>query len=138
MFLLDTSAISEPGRPRPNPGYLAWFDATPEPLQFTSVMTLGELRRGTEAMEPGRRRVELEAVQTVLLLTQRSQILPVTIAVGQVWADLALANKRAGRQVGVVDELIAATALVEGMTVVTRNLRHFEHSGCRVLSPWSG
>ena len=138
MFLLDTSAISEPGRPRPDPGYLAWFDATPEPLQFTSVMTLGELRRGTEAMEPGRRRAELEAVQTVLLLTQRSQILPVTIAVGQVWADLTLANKRAGRQVGVVDELIAATALVQGMTVVTRNLRHFEHSGCRVLSPWSG
>ena len=138
MFLLDTSAISEPGRPRPDPGYLAWFDATPEPLQFTSVMTLGELRRGTEAMEPGRRRAKLEAVQTVLLLTQRSQILPVTIAVGQVWADLTLANKRAGRQVGVVDELIAATALVQGMTVVTRNLRHFEHSGCRVLSPWSG
>lgn len=137
MFLLDTSAISEPGRPRPDPGYMAWFDSTPEPLQFTSVMTLGELRRGTEAMEPGKRRAELEAVQAVLLLTQRSQILPVTIAVGQAWADLALVNKRAGRKVGVVDELIAATASVEGMTVVTRNVRHFEHSGCRVLSPWS-
>jgi predicted nucleic acid-binding protein len=38
----------------------------------------------------------------------------------------------------VIDELIAATALVHDLTLVTRNTRHFEHSGCRLLSPWSG
>jgi predicted nucleic acid-binding protein len=38
----------------------------------------------------------------------------------------------------VIDELIAATALVHDLTLVTRNVRHFEHSGCRLLSPWSG
>ena len=46
-------------------------------------------------------------------------------------------NRAAGRPSEMTDELIAASAHVHGLTVVTRNVRHFEHSGCRVLSPWS-
>lgn len=138
MFLLDTSAVSEPGRPLPDERYQAWFDSTPEPLQYFSVLTLGELRRGTEAMAAGRRRQTLEAVQSLLLLKYRQQILSVDVEVAQTWSLISLANKRAGREVGSVDELIAATAIVHDLAVVTRNVRHFEHSGCRLISPWSG
>ncbi|OYW36248.1 MAG: hypothetical protein B7Z42_12830 [Brevundimonas sp. 12-68-7] len=65
------------------------------------------------------------------------RILPVDLAVTERWASLAEVNRAAGRASEMTDELIAATAHVHGLTVVTRNVRHFEHSGCRVLSPWS-
>lgn len=138
MFLLDTNAVSEPGRLRPDRGFLTWFDATPEPLQYVSVLTLGELRRGTQAMSPGRTRAFLEGLQAVLLARHTGRILDVDIPVAQQWAEISLDNKRNGREPGTVDELIAATALVYNFTVITRNVRHFEHSGCKLLSPWSG
>ena len=138
MFLLDTNAISEPGRPRPDAGFQAWFDGTPEPLQFFSVLTMGELRAGTQAMAPGRQRTQLEIVRALILTKYSDQIVPVDLAIALRWAELSLENRRNGRAVGAIDELIAATAIVHGMTVITRNVRHFEHSGCRVLSPWTG
>lgn len=137
MFLLDTNAVSEPGRLRPDPTFLAWFDSTPEPLQFLSALTVGEMRRGTDAMAPGRQRSQLEAVQTLLVTKHAARIFPVDLEVSLRWASLSLANRLVGRNVGVIDELVAATALVHDMTVVTRNTRHFEHSGCKILSPWS-
>ena len=137
MFLLDTTAASEPGRPLPDAGYLAWFEATPEPLQFFSVLTLGELRQGTQALPIGRRRSQLEALQMLLILKFDQQILPIDITIAQEWSDVSLRHKAKGRAVGAIDELIAATAIAHDMTVVTRNVRDFEHSGCKLLSPWS-
>lgn len=137
MFLLDTNAVSEPGRPRPDAGFQARFDLTPESRQLFSVLTIGELRRGTRAMESGRQRDQLEAVQALILTTYPGQILAVDLAIGLCWAALSLENRSAGRATAAVDELIAATALVHDLTVVTRTVRHFEHSGCKLLSPWS-
>lgn len=138
MFLLDTNAISEPGRQRPNTGFQAWFDLTPESLQFFSVLTIGELRSGTQAMAAGHQRTQLEIIQALILTKYADQVLPVDLAVALRWAELSLENRKSGRTIGAVDELIAATAIVHDLTVVTRNVRHFEHSGCKLLSPWSG
>ncbi|WGM46210.1 Toxin FitB [Brevundimonas sp. NIBR10] len=138
MYLLDTNAVSEPGRLHPDAGFLAWFDATPEPLQYVSVLTIGELRHGTQAMVAGRQRAFLEGLQVILTTRHRARVLDVDIAVVKLWADIALENKRNGRRPGAIDELIAATALLYDFTVVTRNVRDFQTSGCKLLSPWTG
>lgn len=137
MFLLDTNAISEPKRPHPNAGVMAWLrDQLPSDLHL-SVITVGELRRGIVRLEPGRRRDDLDFWLADMILRYADRILPIDLAVIERWATMAEANRAAGRASEMTDELIAATAHVHGLTIVSRNVRHFEHSGCRVLSPWS-
>lgn len=137
MFLLDTNVISEPKRSRPDAGVIGWLGAQLLSDLHVSALTVGELRRGIVRLEPGRRRDDLDFWLADLILQYDERILPVDLDVAERWASLAEANRAAGRASEMTDELIAATAHVHGMTVVTRNLRHFESGGCRVLSPWS-
>ena len=136
MFLLDTNAVSEPKRARPDRALVAWLgDQLPTDLHL-SVISVGELRRGIVRLEPGRRRDDLDYWLAQLILRFDDRILPIDLDVTERWAALAEAQRAAGRTSDLTDELIAATAHVHGLTIVTRNLRHFEHTGCRVLSPW--
>jgi predicted nucleic acid-binding protein len=135
-FLLDTNAISEPQRPAPDPGYFDWLNAR-DPVDLAmSAMTFGELRRGVTALAPGARRTALHAWLTEGVASFGDRILPVDIGVASAWAELCVMHRRLGRVVGVMDELIAATALTHRLILVTRNIRHFEASGCQMLSPW--
>ncbi|WP_298096844.1 type II toxin-antitoxin system VapC family toxin [Brevundimonas sp.] len=136
MFLLDTNAISEPKRARPDPGMIGWLNEQLLSDLHISVITVGELRRGIVRLEPGRRRDDLDFWLADLILRYGERILSVDLEVTERWASLAEINRAAGRVSEMTDELIAATAHVHGLAVVTRNVRHFEHSGCRVLSPW--
>ena len=136
MFLLDTNVISEPKRSRPDAGVIGWLGAQLLSDLHISALTVGELRRGIVRLESGRRRDDLDFWLADLILQYAERILPVDLDVAQRWASLAEASRAAGRASEMTDELIAATAHVHGLTVVTRNVRHFEHSGCRVLSPW--
>jgi toxin FitB len=136
-YLLDTNAISEPRRPVPDAGYMLWIqDREPAELAI-SVLTYGELARGVNALTPGRRRTDLTAWLAEALTFFGDRILQIDVSVAAVWSDVWLTHRRLGQVVGVIDELTAATALAHGLTVVTRNMRHFEHSGCSVISPWS-
>ena len=136
-FLLDTNAVSEPRRTPPDQAYLDWLSAQDPNDLAVSALTFGELKRGITALAPGRRRTELGAWLTEGLTTFGDRILPVDVAVAAAWADVSGLHRSLGRAVGVVDELIAATALAHGLIVVTRNARDFEASGCDLLVPWS-
>ncbi|MFN3932552.1 MAG: type II toxin-antitoxin system VapC family toxin [Brevundimonas sp.] len=136
MFLLDTNVISEPKRARPDEGVIGWLGDQLLSDLHISVITVGELRRGIVRLEPGRRRDDLDFWLADLILRYGERILPVDLDVTERWAALAETARAAGRPSQMTDELIAATAHVHGLTVVTRNVRHFEPSGCRVLSPW--
>lgn len=137
MFLLDTNVVSEPKRSRPDVGVMAWLGDQLLSDLYISVLTVGELRRGIVRLDPGRRRDDLDFWLGDLILQHRERILPIDLDVTERWAALAEANRAVGRASDMTDELIAATAHAHGLTVVTRNIRHFEPSGCRVLSPWS-
>jgi toxin FitB len=137
-FLLDTNAVSEPRRASRDEGYLSWLSAQDPGDLAISALTFGELKRGVAALAPGRRRTELDAWLTEGLVSFADRILPVDVAVASAWADVAALHKNQGRAVGVIDELIAATALAHGLIVVTRNAKDFEVSGCDLLVPWSG
>jgi predicted nucleic acid-binding protein len=137
-YLLDTNAISEPRQAVPNRGYMRWIGAREADELAISALTVGELTRGVIALEPGRRRTDLTAWLAEAMTFFGDRILPIDAVVAGAWAEIWLRHRRSGRPTGVIDELVAATALRHRLVVVTRNIAHFEHCGCELLSPWSG
>jgi toxin FitB len=137
VFLLDTNAVSEPRKPSPDPAYMSWLADCDAADLWISALTLGELRYGVLRLDAGARRHGLELWLAEASALFHDRILPVDQAVTERWADVTLANVRAGRTRSLIDEFIASTALVKDLTIVTRNVRDFEGSGCKVLSPWT-
>jgi toxin FitB len=138
-FLLDTNAISEWVKPRPDPGIAAWLDDVDEDRTYLSVITLGELRKGVDRLAGGRRRDRLDQWLTSELPERFGErMLPVDAAITEQWGRLLAQAETAGTPVGSTDALIAATAKVHGLQVVTRNVGHFRHTGVDVISPWLG
>ena len=137
MYLLDTNVVSELRKTngsRVDRRVVAWVKAIPATSMFLSVISLLELERGTLLME--RRDASQGAMLRLWLENQVSpsfggRILPVDIPVALKCATLHVPDPRSYR-----DALIAATALVHGMTVVTRNVRDFQPTGVTVLNPW--
>lgn len=138
-YLLDTNAISEWVRPRPDPGIAGWLDEVDEDRTYLSVITLGELRKGVDRLAEGRRRDRLDWwLASELPGRFGERILPVDAAVADEWGRLLAIGENAGTAVGGIDDLISATAKVHGLQVVTRNVAHFRHAGVGVICPWSG
>lgn len=135
-YLLDTNVLSELRKGvRTDPGVRTWFAAARDEELFTSVLVLGEIRRGIESL---RRRDSTSALileQWLLRLGERfaDRILPVDISVADHWGALNVPDP-----VPTVDGLLAATALVHDLTLVTRNLRHVERTGARLHNPFAG
>jgi predicted nucleic acid-binding protein len=136
-YLLDTNAVSEWVKPRPDPGIAAWLDEVDEDRTYLSVITLGELRKGVDRLADGRRRDRLGRWLSGDLPERFSgRLLPVDAVVADQWGQLLARAECAGSAVGSLDALIAATAKVHGLQVVTRNVRDFRATGVDVISPW--
>ena len=136
-FLLDTNVVSEWVKPRPNAGVITWLDEADEDRLFLSVVTLAELRRGIERLEPGRRRQRLdEWLREELPDRFEGRILPIDAAIAETWGRLVARGEAAGRAIGVLDAFIAATASAHDLTLVTRNVGDFRGSMRAVLDPW--
>lgn len=134
-WLLDTNVVSEIRKgKRGDPGVVRWASGRDDEA-WLSVLTVGEIRRGIELK---RRRDEVAAHHLDLWLeglatSFASRILPVDQRVAEVWARLNVPDPRP-----VVDGLIAATAAVHGLTLVTRNTRDFEDAGVELFNPFTG
>ncbi|HKX09651.1 MAG TPA: type II toxin-antitoxin system VapC family toxin [Stellaceae bacterium] len=136
-FLLDTNVVSEWARPKPDAGVIAWLDEADEDRLFISVATLAELRHGVERLAQGRRRKRLdEWLGDELPLRFEGRILPVDTAVADAWGRLVARSEAAGRAIGVMDALIAATATTHDLTLVTHNVGDFKHAMRALLNPW--
>ncbi|MGB7035196.1 MAG: type II toxin-antitoxin system VapC family toxin [Xanthobacteraceae bacterium] len=133
-FLLDTNVISEVRRKRPDGSVLSWLSRADPAALCISVLTLGEIAKG--AAQCAVRDSAQAAIYYQWLSLVRSNYADRTIAVD---ADIAEAWGRLAtkRTFPVVDGLIAATALVRGMTLVTHNVRDFADAGVSVIDPWS-
>jgi hypothetical protein len=135
MLLLDTNVISELRRPdRADKNVLAWAASSPVASFFVSVVSILEIELG--ALQIARRDASQGAVLRAWIDDQilprfEGRILPIDTAAAQRCARLHVPNPRADR-----DALIAATALVHGLTVVTRNVSDFEPMGVALLNPW--
>jgi predicted nucleic acid-binding protein len=138
-FLFDTNIPSEMLRPRPNSNVTAWVERQTFQSLFISVITLGELRKGT-ALLVGQtlRKTELER-----LIDERlpdwfaDRVLPVSVPIAERWGTLDAERQLAGRPLHVADGLIAATALEYNLTLVTRNVKDFAGLGVSLLNPWN-
>lgn len=138
MFLLDTNVVSELRKAKAGKADInvtAWASSVPYGSLFISVISVLELEMGVLAVErrdPTQGGILREWLDKHVMPTFHDRILPVDVAVAQRCARLHIPNPRAER-----DALIAATALVHGMTVVTRNLSDFQPTGVPLMNPWS-
>jgi predicted nucleic acid-binding protein len=137
-YLLDTATVSEWTKPRPDPGVVRWLDEVDEDRTYLSVVTVAELRRGTERLATGRRRAALESwLDGELLNRFEDRLLPVERDIAHAWGRLAARLERRGRKAGAMDMMIAATAECRDLQVVTRNVADFEPTGVGVVNPWT-
>lgn len=134
-FLLDTNVVSElrKGR-RMSAGVAAWFQAVAEDEVHLSVLALGELRQGIERVRSrdARQAAALERWLGRLLAEHGERLLPVDRRVAEEWG--ALSARRAGSP---IDLLMAATARVHDLVLVTRNVRHIDWTGVPYLNPFT-
>ena len=132
-YLLDTNVLSALRRPRQFPQVVAWLGSAPPESLRISVVTMGEIRHGIERklrtdLEQGR---ALEQWYRGLLPHYGQQILAVDLAVTEKWGELGIQQP-----ISTADGLIAATALVYDLTVVTRDLTDFKKARVKAVNPF--
>jgi len=134
-WLLDTNVICEPGRRRPNTKVVAWLDSLNEHECALSAITLGEIEKGIHALPGGPARRAHEKALAVLRHRFTGRILSVDEPVAAKWGELMGEAERVGRPLPAVDNLLGATAVVYGLTLVTRNTADIS-PGVRVFNPF--
>jgi len=135
-YLLDTNFVSETRKPRPDLGVLAFLKLNDPNSAFISVLTLGELRKGVATKKlrdtDPNAAMRLAAWVDGLELSFADRILGIDTAAAKQWG-----NWSADRPRPVVDTLLAATAVLHDLTLVTRNLRDVQGIPVKLLDPWS-
>lgn len=133
-YLLDTNVISELRKgQRCNVNVAAWFATVPDQALYLSVLVIGEIRRGIERirLRDVQAATTLEAWLTQVVMQHDDRIIPVTQGVAEEWGRL-----NATRPLPTVDSLLAATAKVHGLTLVTRNVTDIAGTGVAYLNPF--
>ena len=133
-YLIDTNIISEVRKgKRCNPRVASWYQEIEDASLYLSVLVLGEVRRGIERVR-ATDGAQAYVLQNWLITVEKAfgeRILPVDRAVANEWGRL-----NAGRPVPVIDGLLAATAKIHGMTLVTRNTADLIDLGVHILNPF--
>ena len=138
-FLLDTNVPSEMTRPRPAPQVVRWLNNVDDNQLFISVLSLSEIVRGIYRLPENQHRANLQKwLDHTLRPWFKGRILPVDQPVAERVGRLAGEGDAKGLTIPFTDGLLAATALEHDLTVVTRNVKHFEKLGVRILNPWDG
>jgi predicted nucleic acid-binding protein len=132
MYLLDTNVVSELRRPRPHGAVVAWLRGVADADLQLSAVTIGELQAGVEITreQDPKRAAEIEA--WVGRVADSYNVLPMDAPAFRAWARLMHGRSQALLE----DAMIAATADVHGLIVVTRNVRDFVGLGARTLNPY--
>lgn len=133
-FLIDSNILSELRKPKRAEQVAVWFRTVPPSELFTSVLVMAELRRGSLLI---RRRDSASADKLDTWISDlwaafEDRVLPVSSAVANRWAELMVPDP-----IPVIDGLLAATALVHDLTLVTRNTKDVIRTGVKVLDPFT-
>lgn len=132
MYLLDTNVVSELRKPKPQGAVLAWFAGLEDTQLHLSAVTIGEIQAGIELTreQDAAKAAEIEA--WLNQVASSYNVLPMDAAVFRAWAQLM--HKRSDTLYE--DAMIAATARIHGLTVVTRNVADFKPFGVPLLNPF--
>jgi len=133
-YLVDANILSEPTKRRPNVKVVAWLSANERDFVVDPVI-LGEIAIGVLLLPRGRKRAQLELWFDSIV--EHIDCLVWDAAIGRRWAQLVANLRRKGQSLPVLDSMIAATALVHDLTVVTHNVRDFRKAGVPVFDPFA-
>jgi len=133
-YLVDANVLSEPTKAVPHVAVLNWLRSHEREVAVDPII-LGELRSGILMLPPGTRRTRLEQwfADGALHLV----CIPWDAQTGLRWAELVVHLRASGQSMPVKDSLIAATALLHDLTVVTRNVTDFQKAGVRLIDPFT-
>ena len=132
-FLVDANVLSEPTKAVPEPNVVEWLRRHERDLAIDPII-LGEVRFGILLLPRGKRRTRLERWFDAGV--RKLYCLPWEAESGLRWAELLASLRASGRAMPIKDSLIAATALVHGLTIVTRNRADFQKAGVKVGNPF--
>jgi len=133
-YLVDANVLSEATKPTPHAGVVAWLRTNEREIAIDPII-LGEVRFGILLLPRGKRRARLERWFDGGV--QRLVCLPWEAETGLRWAELLATLRALGRAMPIKDSLIAATALVHDLAVVTRNRSDFEKAGIEIVDPFT-
>jgi toxin FitB len=132
-YLLDTNVLSETRKSKPDTGVTSFLPTVEPSSVYISVLTLGELRKGVAAKrrrDPGAAKA-LAAWVDGIEFSFADRVLGIDAAIARLWGEWSGDRPRA-----VIDTLLAATASVHGLILVTRNLRDVQGLRVKLLNPW--
>jgi predicted nucleic acid-binding protein len=133
-FLIDTNVVSELTRPKPNANVLAFLNSNPD--LYLSVIVLHELEYGIRCAPRPDRRMRLEAFALALSGQFAGRIFDIDAQIAETAGRMRALRKNAGRILAELDAFIAATALVKGIALATRNIKDFAELGVELRNPF--
>lgn len=135
---LDTCAVSELIRSRPDRAFTEWFNRQDESDVYMSVFTVGELEKGVVKLPASRKKERLMRwLQEDVKERFADRLFEVDLEIATTWGRIRGEAERRGGPLPAIDGLIAATAIANDCVVVTRNVADFERAGARTVNPWS-
>lgn len=117
---------------------MAWMAQLPDEACHLSVISVGELTKGAARLPPGARRERLERWIGELISQYGARVISVDALIVRRWGQLSGVLSRKGIATSMADGLIAVTALLQGLTLATRNVEDFEPFGVEIVNPWKG
>ncbi len=136
-YLLDTFVLTEFSRRKPAPKLMHWMDSVAEESLFISAVTIGELQRSIETLPDSQRKNDLMVwLNEGLKERLKEHILPLETITFTLWGSLTSWKEQDGKPMGVIETLIAATALRHNLTIVTNQPDAYLRCGAHVVNPW--
>ena len=137
-WLLDTNVLSEPIRERPDRSVTRWLSEQPRALMTISLVTVAELQHGVLLTDDAQHAARLSRwVDEDIVSSFENRVLPITLDITIHWLELLRAFMALRQTRAPADLLLAATAHVHTLTLVTRNTRDFANTGITVYNPWT-
>jgi len=135
-YLLDTCVLSELVKTNPDAAVLSWVGQHVDTDLYTAAMVLAELYRGVARLPASRRKQDLSAWLGQIQTAFDSRVLPFTAQTAEHWASMCAHAESMGKTISAFDSIIAACALENGLTLVTRNVQDFAFVPVVTINPW--